>query len=106
MYFLFKKMEYVKGNNIVIISVGLVFLYLAYKSNNPSVVKVNNPPTVSILKEKEKEKEVKKSPQKEREAPKKKEKEEDLPKKKEKEDSKKSPKKDDIPYLAKKSTND
>lgn len=94
-------MEYVKGNNLIILSVGFVFLYLAYKSNNGNMIKpaISTQPT-SILKDKE----SKKSPQKKEEepAPKKKEKEEPAPKKKE--ESKKSPKKDDIPYLAKKSS--
>jgi len=92
-------MEYVKGNNLIIISVGLVFLYLAYKSNNGNTIKapITTQPT-SILKDKE----SKKSPQKKEEPTSKKE--EPVPKKKEKEESKKSPKKDDIPYLAKKSS--
>ncbi len=95
-------MEYVKGNNLIIISVGLVFLYLAYKSSNGSnAIKpaVSAQPT-SILKE------VKKSPQKKEETTSKKKEEEPAPKKKEKEESKKSPKKDEIPYLAKKSSGD
>ena len=94
-------MEYVKGNNLIIISVGLVFLYLAYKSSNGNTIKapVTTQPT-SILKEKE----AKKSPQKKEETTSKKKEEEPALKKKEKEESKKSPKKDDIPYLAKKSS--
>lgn len=92
-------MEYVKGNNLIIISVGLVFLYLAYKSSNGNTIKapITTQPT-SILKEKE----SKKSPQKKEEPSKK---EDPVVKKKDnKEESKKSPKKDDIPYLAKKSS--
>lgn len=91
-------MEYVKGNNLIIISVGLVFLYLAYKSSNGNTIKapITTQPT-SILKEKE----SKKSPQKKEEPSKK---EDPVVKKKDKEENKKSPKKDDIPYLAKKSS--
>jgi len=93
-------MEYVKGNNIIIISVGLIFLYLAYKSNSGSVVKTSvvTQPT-SILKDKD----SKKSPQKKEETTSKKKEEEPSTVKK-KEESKKSPKKDDIPYLSKKSS--
>lgn len=95
-------MEYVKGNNLIILSVGLVFLYLAYKSNNGNMIKpaISTQPT-SILKDKE----SKKSPQKREEEPaQKKEEKEKQPAPKKKEESKKSPKKDDIPYLAKKSS--
>lgn len=102
-------MEYVKGNNLIIITVGLVFLYLSYKSNNTVIIKSTSQPT-SILKEKEKEKDK----EKEKEVPKKKDKDEDIKKKDrddskkspKREDSKKSPKKDDIPYLSRKSSND
>jgi len=91
-------MEYVKGNNLIIITVGLVFLYLSYKSNNTVIVKNSTQPS-SILKDKDKEVPKKK----EEEIPKKKD---DSKKSVDKKDSKKSPKKDDIPYLAKKSSND
>jgi len=94
-------MEYVKGNNLIIISVGLVFLYLAYKSSNGNTIKapISTQPT-SILKEKE----SKKSPQKNEGVVSKKKEDEPATKKKDKEESKKSPKKDDIPYLSKKSS--
>jgi len=100
-------MEYVKGNNLIIISVGLIFLYVAYKSGGSQPIPISTKPSTqpSILKDSTKEKEVLVVKKREEDHPKKKERERDeevVVKKREREESKKSPKKDDIPYISSK----
>jgi len=101
-------MEYVKGNNLIIISVGLIFLYVAYKSGNSQTSVISTKPSAqpSILKDSTKEKEVVVVKKREEDPPKKKDREREeevvVVKKREREESKKSPKKDDIPYISSK----
>lgn len=99
-------MEYVKGNNLIIISVGLIFLYVAYKSGNSQPTPISTKSAQpSILKDSTKEKEVVVK-KREEDPPKKKDREREeevvVVKKRDREESKKSPKKDDIPYISSK----
>lgn len=100
-------MEYVKGNNLIIISVGLIFLYVAYKSGNSQPTPISTKSAQpSILKDSTKEKEVVVVKKREEDPPKKKDREREeevvVVKKRDREESKKSPKKDDIPYISSK----
>jgi len=96
-------MDYLSKNNIVILSVGLAFLYITYKSDNSKIVKVPvQPQTIKKSPIKDEKKEDKKDEKKEEKKEDKKEKR----KEEDKKESKKSPKKDDVPYISKSSKDD